>query len=69
VLVCSLPWLVSEVEREMAIFGRDLWPYGANENRTALEAMVAYHVEQGIIPRAIPVEELFAPSTLVEFKI
>ena len=69
VLVCSLPWLVPEVEREMAIFGKDLWPYGVAENRKTLEAMVAYHVEQGIIPRATPVEELFAESTLVEFKI
>jgi len=69
VLVCSLPWLVPEVEREMAIFGRDLWPYGLPEKRKALEAMVAYHAEQGIIPEAMPVEELFAESTLVEFKI
>jgi 4,5-dihydroxyphthalate decarboxylase len=69
VLVCSLPWLVSEVERERAIFGEDLWPYGVAENRKTLEAMVAYHVEQGIIPKAIPVEALFAEPTLVEFKI
>lgn len=69
VLVCSLPWLVPEVERERAIFGNDLWPYGVAENRKVLEAMVAYHVEQGIIPRAFSVEELFAEPTLVEFKI
>jgi 4,5-dihydroxyphthalate decarboxylase len=69
VLVCSLPWLVPEVERERAIFGHDLWPYGLAANRATLAAMVAYHVEQGIIPKAIPVEELFAESTLVEFKI
>jgi 4,5-dihydroxyphthalate decarboxylase len=69
VLVCSLPWLVSEVERERAIFGPDLWPYGLAANRETLEAMVAYHVEQGIIPRTIPVEELFAESTLAEYKI
>jgi 4,5-dihydroxyphthalate decarboxylase len=69
VLVCSLPWLVPEVERERAIFGPDLWPYGLTANRKTLEAMVAYHVEQGIIPKAIPVEELFAESTLVEYRI
>lgn len=68
-LTCSLPWLVSEVERERAIFGSDLWPYGVAENRKTLEAMVAYHVEQGIIPEAIPVAQLFAEPTLVEFKI
>jgi 4,5-dihydroxyphthalate decarboxylase len=69
VLVCSLPWLVPEVERERAIFGSDLWPYGVAENRKTLEAMVAYHAEQGIIPKTPAVEELFAESTLVEFKI
>ena len=68
-LTCALPWLVSEVERERAIFGPDLWPYGVVQNRKTLEAMVAYHVEQGIIPKPIPVEQLFAESTLVEFKI
>jgi 4,5-dihydroxyphthalate decarboxylase len=69
VLVCSLPWLVPEVERERAIFGPDLWPYGVEANRPTLEAMVSYHVEQGLIPQPIPVEKLFAVSTIVEFKI
>jgi 4,5-dihydroxyphthalate decarboxylase len=68
-LVSSLPWLVSEVERERDVFGPDLWPYGVERNRATLEAMVAYHVEQGLIPKAIPVEELFAEPTLVEFRI
>jgi hypothetical protein len=31
--------------------------------------MVTYHVEQGLIPTAIPIEDLFAEPTLVEFKI
>jgi len=68
-LVCSLPWLVPEVERERDIFGPDLWPYGVERNRKTLEAMVTYHVEQGLIPKPIAVEELFAEPTLVEFKI
>jgi 4,5-dihydroxyphthalate decarboxylase len=68
-LVSSLPWLVSEVERERNVFGPDLWPYGVERNRATLEAMVTYHVEQGLIPKAIPLEELFAEPTLVEFKI
>ena len=65
----SLPWIVPEVEREQVIFGRDLWPYGVAENRHTLEAMVRYHVEQGLIPRETPLDELFAESTLVEFKV
>jgi hypothetical protein len=31
--------------------------------------MVSYHVEQGLIPQPIPVEKLFAVSTIVEFRI
>jgi 4,5-dihydroxyphthalate decarboxylase len=68
-LVVSLPWLVPEVERERTIFGPDLWSYGVEANRPTLDAMMAYHVEQGLIPKAIPIEEMFAPSTLAEFKI
>ena len=68
-LAVSLPWLVPEAEREREVFGPDLWPHGVEANRKTLEAMVTYHVEQGLIPTAIPVEELFAEPTLVEFTI
>jgi 4,5-dihydroxyphthalate decarboxylase len=68
-LTATLPWLVPELEREREIFGRDLWPYGLEANRHTLEAMVSYHVEQGLIAKPVPVEELFAEPTLVEFKI
>ncbi|MEA2642141.1 MAG: 4,5-dihydroxyphthalate decarboxylase [Chloroflexota bacterium] len=66
---CSLPWFVQEIERERRVFGYDLWPYGIEESRPTLEAMVQYHVEQELIPRAIPIEELFATPTVNEFKI
>lgn len=68
-LAVSLPWIIAEAERERAIFGPDLWSYGVEPNRRTLEAMVAYHVEQGLIPKSIPIEQLFAEPTLVEFKI
>lgn len=68
-LAVSLPWLVPEAERQREIFGADLWSYGVEANRRTLEAMVTYHVEQGLIPRAIPIDQLFAEPTLVEFKI
>lgn len=41
----------------------DPLPYGIEPNRTALEAVIRYSVEQGIIPRPFSVEELFDPST------
>ena len=39
--------------------GIDFHPFGIEANRKALELMVQYSVEQQLIPRAFPVEELF----------
>jgi 4,5-dihydroxyphthalate decarboxylase len=49
-------------ERVMEITGDPL-PYGIEPNRTTLEAIVQYCVEQGILSRPVAVEDLFAPST------
>ena len=49
--------------RVMDITGDPL-PYGIDPNRLALESLVQYAVEQRILPRRMPVEELFVPSTL-----
>ncbi|HLI28588.1 MAG TPA: ABC transporter substrate-binding protein [Chloroflexota bacterium] len=66
----SLPWLLRELERTYQVMGtRDIFPYGVEASRPTLEAMVQYHVEQGLIPQALPLESLFAPSTLDEFRI
>jgi 4,5-dihydroxyphthalate decarboxylase len=48
--------------RVMEITGDPL-PYGIEPNRQALEAIVQYSVEQGILSRLVAVEELFPPST------
>jgi 4,5-dihydroxyphthalate decarboxylase len=50
------------LKRVMEITGDPL-PYGIGPNRRELEAVVQYSVEQGIIPRAVAVEELFPPRT------
>jgi 4,5-dihydroxyphthalate decarboxylase len=60
-LSVMLPWLMSEVEEVDQLFGGDAWPYGIERNRTTLEALVQYMVEQNFIARAMPVEELFVP--------
>jgi len=46
------------------IFGADPFPYGVQDTRHMLETLVAYSVEQGLIPEKIKLEDLFAPSTL-----
>ena len=63
-LVVSLPWLLAEVEATRALMGDDYWPYGLEPNRTTLETFVRHSHAQGLSERLIPIEELFAPSTL-----
>ncbi len=66
----TLPWLLREIERSRAVFGgADLMPYGLEASRPTLEMMVRIHVEQGLIPEPLPLESLFAPATLDEFRI
>jgi 4,5-dihydroxyphthalate decarboxylase len=42
----------------------DLYPYGVKSNRKVLETIAEYSHEQGLTPRVMPMEEIFAPSTL-----
>jgi 4,5-dihydroxyphthalate decarboxylase len=49
--------------RVMELTGADPLPYGIAPNRRMLETALASAVEQGIIDRALALEELFAPST------
>lgn len=68
-LKTSLPWLASEVEETRALMGPDFWSYGLQPNRKTLQAFLRYHHEQGLSPRQLQAEELFAPSTLEQFAI
>ncbi len=62
-LACSLPWLLPDVEEVQAIFGGDAFPYGLARNRAALEYLARLSVADGLAPRLLTVEELFAPET------
>lgn len=62
--VPHLPELVAEA---IGAFGGDLWPYGVEGNRHALQTFCRYACEQGLTARPLAVEELFAPSTTDEF--
>jgi 4,5-dihydroxyphthalate decarboxylase len=42
----------------------DPFPYGIKANKAMLDTIVAFSHEQGLIPKKMPVEELFAQSTL-----
>lgn len=60
----TLPWGVAELEATRKLMGEDYWSYGLAPNRHALETFVRYHHEQGISPRLVQPEELFAPGVL-----
>ena len=64
-----LPWLVANVEDAAREFGEDWWPYGFHANRHVLDTFLRYHHEQGLSPRRLQPEEMFAPETLEAFKI
>jgi 4,5-dihydroxyphthalate decarboxylase len=53
--------LPSDTRAALAV---DPYPYGVKTNRAILEAIAQYSHEQGLTPRILPLEEVFAPSTL-----
>ncbi len=68
-LKVTLPWLVSEIEQTKKLMGEDFWPYGLQNNRATLEALVSYSYEQGLIKNKLSVEELFVKSALEQYTI
>lgn len=68
-LAYTLPWLLPELESERDLLGQDLWPYGVEANRAALEALVQYSFEQGLAERKLDIKRLFAASTVEDFKM
>jgi len=64
-----LPWLVAGVEDAVRELGADWWPYGFHGSRHTLDTFLRYHHEQGLSPRRLQPEEMFAPETLESFRI
>ena len=58
----ALPWLIDHVEETWRVFGRDFWAYGLEPNRPTWTAIGPYVHEQGLSPRAVSPDELFAPG-------
>jgi 4,5-dihydroxyphthalate decarboxylase len=65
----QLPWLTKHVEDARALMGDDFWSYGFQPNRATLDTFLRYHHEQGLSPRRVTPDELFAPSALEAFAI
>lgn len=68
-LKTMLPWQIAMVEETIATMGREWWPYGIENNRHVVETFTRYHHEQGLSPRVLTIEEMFAPETFAEFRI
>ncbi|OAG36749.1 hypothetical protein AYO21_09022 [Fonsecaea monophora] len=64
-----LPWLPQELDEIHDVFGEDCWPYGIEENRKTLEALVQCLYDQSMIEKKVPIEELFAPVRKINFRI
>jgi len=62
----TLAWLQPALEEEQEVFGPDWWPYGIGANYPSIDAAMQYLHEQGLTRRRLRVDELFAPSTLME---
>lgn len=68
-MTSMLPWQVAAVEEATAELGADWWPYGFAPNRAVLDAFLRHHHDQGLSPRRLEPEALFAPETFETFKI
>jgi 4,5-dihydroxyphthalate decarboxylase len=68
-LKTMLPHLTAQVEETKREFGDDWWPYGLEKNLKTLETFTRYHHEQGLSPKKLNVQDLFAPEALEAFKI
>ncbi|HEY6864438.1 MAG TPA: hypothetical protein VI319_11120 [Burkholderiales bacterium] len=65
----QLAWVREAMDEQQAVLGKDAWPCGlVDSNRKALEAVVRYEHEQGMIGKRPPVEELFFPPSLQEIQ-
>lgn len=60
----SLAWGGPLWEEERALLGPDPWPHTVRDNAQDLEQLMQWGVEQGIMPRAVPVASLFVPATV-----
>jgi 4,5-dihydroxyphthalate decarboxylase len=60
----ALVWVQDLMREQREIFGSDPWPYNLEDNRKALEAVIRYEYEQGMIKKNPNPEDLFFPPSL-----
>jgi 4,5-dihydroxyphthalate decarboxylase len=60
----TLVWEGALLQEQKKLMGEDFFPYGIRANRKVLEAALQYSFEQGLTPRRMEMEQLFARTTL-----
>jgi 4,5-dihydroxyphthalate decarboxylase len=63
-LPVSIPWSHCLADDVRGLMGRDFWPYGVEKNRKTIEALCSYAFEQGLVPRPVSADELFASHAI-----
>ncbi len=56
----SSPWLLADLEEQMALMGPDFQAYGYRENREMVAAFCAEQAAQGLVPAPITPDAVFA---------
>ena len=64
----ALAWAREAIDEQQAVLGKDPWPYNLEDNRKALEAVVRYVFDQGMIRKKPKLEELFFAPSLQEIQ-
>lgn len=64
----ALVWVKELMQEQRAIFGSDPWPYNIEDNRKALEAVIRYEYDQGMIKKKPQIEDLFFSASLQEIQ-
>ncbi len=64
-----LLWADEALARTRAAFGGEPWPYGAEGNRTTLEAFTRWAHEQGVTRRKVGIDELFPAAVRSSYRI
>jgi len=57
----NFAWIRDLWNEEKALFGPDAWPYGIARNKAAIEALIRYGVDQGILKERVEPGSLFYP--------
>jgi 4,5-dihydroxyphthalate decarboxylase len=60
----TLPWVVAELAATRRVLGDDFWPYGVRKNKLTLETLLRHCYEDGLTPRLLGLQDVFAADTL-----